>query len=56
MKLQKQISRKIDDKTYAKWVITIPPTEIKKLGWTDGEDLELKVLKGRIEIASKNKT
>ena len=46
MKLQKHLSRKIGDKKYTKWVITIPADEIEKLGWKEGEDLEL-VPKGK---------
>jgi hypothetical protein len=41
MKLQKQLSRKIDSKKYVKYVITISPKDIEKLGWAPGEELEL---------------
>ena len=40
MRLQKQLSRKVGNKEYPKWVITIPPKQIKTLGWTEGEFLE----------------
>ena len=40
MKLQKQLSRKVGNKEYPKWVITIPPKQIKALGWSEGEFLE----------------
>lgn len=43
MKLQKQLSRKVGDKEYSKWVITIPPKQIKELGWSEGEFLESNV-------------
>lgn len=43
MKLQKQLSRKVGDKKYPKWVITIPPKQIKALGWKEGECLESEV-------------
>jgi len=43
MKLQKQLSRKVGDKTYPKWVVTIPPKQIKSLGWNEGEFLESEV-------------
>ena len=39
MRLQKQLSRKVGNKEYPKWVITIPPKQIKTLGWTEGEFL-----------------
>lgn len=39
MKLQKQLSRKVGNKEYAKWVVTIPPKEVQKLGWKEGQEL-----------------
>lgn len=39
MKLQKQSTRKIGDKEYAKWVIVIPSDIIGKLQWTEGDHL-----------------
>jgi len=41
MKLQKQVTRKIGDKKYSKYVVTIAPDDIKKLGWGTGQELEL---------------
>lgn len=43
IKLQKQLSRKVGSKKYPKWVITIPPKQIKALGWDEGEYLESEV-------------
>ena len=43
MRLQKQLSRKVGNKEYPKWVITIPPKQIKTLGWTEGEFLESEI-------------
>jgi len=43
MKLQKQLSRKVGDQRYSKFVITIPPKDIKKLGWKAGDDLDLNI-------------
>lgn len=43
MKLQKQLSRKFNDKEYAKWVVAIPPTDVEKLGWKEGQDLNSEV-------------
>lgn len=40
MKLQKRLSRKIGKSIYFKWIITIPPNDVEKLGWTEGEKLE----------------
>lgn len=40
MRLQKQLSRKVGNKEYPKWVIAIPPKQIATLGWKEGEYLE----------------
>ena len=55
MKLQKQLSRKIGDKEYTKWVITIPPKQIDALGWSEGEYLESE-LNGQDLIIKKENT
>ena len=39
MKLQKQLSRKVKGKEYAKYVVVIPPSTIEKLGWKNGVEL-----------------
>lgn len=43
MRLQKQLSRKVGNKEYAKWIITIPPKQVQALGWNEGEFLESEV-------------
>lgn len=40
MKLQKRLSRKLPKRIYHKWIVTIPPEQIKKLKWKEGEELE----------------
>ncbi|MEM2915396.1 MAG: hypothetical protein QXH91_08385, partial [Candidatus Bathyarchaeia archaeon] len=40
MKLQKHTTREIEGKEYHKWVIVIPPEQIKGLGWKEGIELE----------------
>jgi len=50
MKLQKQLSRKVGDKKYPKWVITIPPTQIRALGWKEGEFLESEINSQKLVI------
>jgi bifunctional DNA-binding transcriptional regulator/antitoxin component of YhaV-PrlF toxin-antitoxin module len=40
MRLQKQVSRKIEDKEYPKYVVVIPPESVDKLGWNEGDELE----------------
>lgn len=50
MKLQKQLSRKVGNKEYPKWVIAIPPKQIATLGWREGEYLEGEVNDQRLII------
>jgi antitoxin component of MazEF toxin-antitoxin module len=39
----KKLSRKVGNKEYPKWVITIPPKQIKTLGWMEGAFLESEI-------------
>lgn len=55
MQLQKQVSRVYKGKEYPKFVIVISPSEIEKLGWTDGEELEPEIANNILIIKSKNK-
>lgn len=50
MKLQKQLSRKVGNKEYSKWVVTIPPMQIKALGWREGEYLESEIKNGELIV------
>ena len=50
MNLQKQLSRKVGDKEYAKYVIVIKPKIIKKLGWKDGEELDAEIKGDKLVI------
>ena len=61
MKLQKQLSRKVGDVEYAKWVLVIPPNIIEELKWKEGQELEAETKenkadeKGEAEAAPKTK-
>jgi bifunctional DNA-binding transcriptional regulator/antitoxin component of YhaV-PrlF toxin-antitoxin module len=39
MRLQKQVNRIVEDKEYSKYVIVVPPEEIERLQWREGEEL-----------------
>lgn len=52
MKLQKQLSRKVGKKEYPKYVITIPPKQIKALGWKSGEVLEASIEGNRLVVST----
>lgn len=53
MKLQKQLSRKVGGKEYAKWVAVIPPKIVKELGLKEGEDLDIKVEGSKLVVEKK---
>ena len=43
----------IKDKEYPKYTIVVPPKDIEKLGWTDGEDLKHEIKYNILIIKSK---
>jgi len=50
MKLQKQLSRKVDGKEYPKYVLVIPPKIIKQLNWRTGDKLEIEIKENKLII------
>lgn len=54
MKLQKQLSRKVGNKEYPKWVVIVPPKQIDALGWKEGEYLESEVNNQELIIRREN--
>ena len=53
MKVQKQLSKKIGDKTYHKYVVVLPEKVIKKAGFKEGDELEAKAKKGEVRLRRK---
>jgi hypothetical protein len=51
VKLQKQLSRKVEGKAYPKYVITLPPKEIEKLGWKEGIKLKAEAKDGKVILS-----
>lgn len=39
MRLQRQVNRVVEDKEYSKYVVIIPPEDVEKLEWKEGEEL-----------------
>jgi AbrB family looped-hinge helix DNA binding protein len=54
VKLQKQLSRRVEGKNYPKYVVTIPPKFVEKLGWKEGTDLIADVEDGKIVLRPTN--
>jgi hypothetical protein len=40
LKLQKRLNRVVNDTEYSKWVVTLSPQDIDKLGWKEGTELK----------------
>ena len=54
MRLQKQLSRKVSNKEYPKWVIIVPPKQIEALGWKEGEYLDSEINNQELLIRREN--
>lgn len=52
-KLQKQLSYEYKGKRHFKHVLIVPDDAVKELGWNGGQDLEIKVEKGRLIVEVK---
>lgn len=50
MRLQKQVNRKVDDKEYSKYVLVVPPEEVQKLQWGEGEELDHEIKEDALVI------
>ena len=53
MKLQKQLSRKVGDKKYDKWVAVLPPKVVCQVGWSPGQQLSVEAKNGGFFLTSK---
>lgn len=42
VKLQKQVSRKVGEKEYSKYVVVIPLDKIQEAGFKEGQELSIK--------------
>jgi formylmethanofuran dehydrogenase subunit D len=56
MRLQKQLSRVHKDKAYPKYTIVIPPKEVEKLGWKEGDEIEPNSKNGELILKLKKNT
>ena len=53
MKLQKQLSRRVGDTEYAKYVVVVPPKQIAELRWNDKDELDSEIKDGKLIIKRK---
>ena len=50
MKLQKQLSRKVGDSTYHKYVVVVPTLFVKILHWEEDTELKCNIRDGKLVI------
>ena len=55
MRIQKQLSKKRENKVYYKYAVIIPPMQIKESN-LEGYELEAEVKDGEIKLKRKNKS
>lgn len=53
MRLQKQLSKKVGNIEYAKYVIVVPPNSIKELDWKAGQELNFEIKDKKLVIGKK---
>ena len=51
-KLQKQLAYKYKEKRQYKHAIVIPEEAVNELGWKGGQELELTIVNGKLEIVN----
>jgi bifunctional DNA-binding transcriptional regulator/antitoxin component of YhaV-PrlF toxin-antitoxin module len=49
-KLQKQLAYKYKEKKVYKHVVVVPDEAITELGWKGGQELEITVINGKLEV------
>ena len=50
MRLQKQLSRKVGNTEYAKWVLVVPPKIVEELKWKEGQELEGEIKDNKLVV------
>lgn len=53
MKIQKQLSKKRENKEYYRYVINLPSELLKDSGFHEGDELEAEAKKGEIKLKKK---
>jgi len=43
VQLQKQLSRRLGGREYAKWVVVLPPRIVRELGWKEGQEFKTQI-------------
>jgi hypothetical protein len=43
MRLHKVVNRVYEGTVYYRWIVSVPPKQVRELGWVDGQELETTV-------------
>lgn len=50
MRLRKVINRRYEGTTYYRWLLSVPPKDVRALGWVDGQELTTTVRGSALSI------
>jgi len=50
MRLRKVVNRVYEGTTYYRWVLSLPPKNVRELGWVDGQELQTVVRGGTLWV------
>lgn len=50
MRLRDKLNRRIGDRVYRKWYLSISNADVKRLGWSRGQELRVRISGGKMVI------
>jgi antitoxin component of MazEF toxin-antitoxin module len=50
MRLRKVVNRVYHGTVYYRWIVSVPPRDVRALGWVDGQELETHVRGGTLVL------
>jgi hypothetical protein len=51
VRIHKVVNRVYEGKVYYRWVLSVPPKDVRELGWVDGQELETTVRGSSLSVA-----
>ena len=50
MRLRDKLNRRVGDRVYRKWYLSISNADVKQLGWSRGQELRVRISGGKMVI------
>jgi hypothetical protein len=50
MRIRRAQNRIVEGKQYDRWLLTLPPDLVGKLGWNENTEVEAKVVRGGVKL------